>query len=229
MKLTDDLPKWIALPLRLVLYAFVMFILFNVATGVIKWRVMGNTEECISLTSKEKGALNHAKSMVQCLRLKNGFFENLLMGSVYRAIDAMPNVPKDFVGTWEASQPRCKYRHKLQENGVFISEPMSCSLSAEAFEGEWGVYDNRFIWLQNEGIVWPPDINPMDVVDKDFFLLVEKDGTRTKFSRVVETAPATPVQPAVSSIEETGRVDGELSTEEEPEHEANSIKEADGS
>lgn len=138
MKLTDDLPLWIALPLRLVLYAFVMFILFNIALAIVKGREAGNIAECAVLTSKEAGALTHARRMIQCLKQKNWFFENLHMDSIYRAVEAMPNLPNEFVGTWEASQPRCKYRHKLQENGVFISTPMDCSLSSETFTGEWG-------------------------------------------------------------------------------------------
>lgn len=184
MKLTDDLPKWVALPLRLALYAFVMFILFTVAYGIVIWRVANNSVECSDVVSSMEGGLKYAKGMVVCLRQKNGFLENLAMGSVYRAIDAMPNVPQEFVGTWDASQPRCSYRHKLGENGEFNSEPRGCSLSADIFHGVWGVYDNQLIWLPDEGVVWPPEINPMDVIDNDFFLLVEKDGSRTKFSRV---------------------------------------------
>lgn len=189
MRLTDDLPKWLALLLRLLLYTFVMFILFNIFLGFVKGRLMNNTVECSGISSSSLGGLTHAKSMVACLRNKNGFFENLLMRPVYRAIDALPSTPKELVGVWDASQPRCNYRHTLKENGEFISEPRGCSLSSDTYHGVWGTYDNQFVWLANEGVVWPPDINPIDVVDKDFFLLVEQDGSRTKFSRVTNAVP----------------------------------------
>jgi hypothetical protein len=188
VKLTEDLPKWIAWPLRLTLYVFVMFILYNITLGMVKGRAMNNAMECTNVTSAKEGSLKYAKSMVTCMRQKNGFLENLLMDSVFRAVDAMPNVPKEFVGTWAAAQPRCNYRHKLEENGEFTSEPQGCSLSSEIFHGAWGVYGNQMIWMPDNGAAWPPDINPMDVVDKDFFLLVEKDGSRTKFARVATEA-----------------------------------------
>lgn len=188
MKITDDLPRWFAWPLRLVLYVFVMFILYNVALGIVRGRLINNTAECSSVVSTKEGGLKFAKGMVTCLRQKNGFLESLLMRPVSRAIDAMPNTPGEFVGTWDASQPRCSYRHKLGENGEFTSEPRGCSLSSDVFRGTWGVYNHQMIWLSDGGRVWPPDINPIDVVDKDFFLLVEQDGTRTRFTRVADSA-----------------------------------------
>ncbi len=192
MKLTDDLPRWIAVPLRLVLYAFVMFILFNVALGFVKGSAMTNALECNGVASATPGGLAYAKSMVTCQRQRNGFLENLWMRPVFQAIDAMPNAPQEFVGTWDADQPRCSYRHTLAANGEFTSEPRGCSLSSETFHGAWGVYDNQMVWLVDGGKTWPPDINPMDVVDQDFFLLVERDGTRTRFRRVKNTDGSAP-------------------------------------
>lgn len=190
MNLNADLPKWVAWPLRLLLYAFVMFILFNIAAALVAGRVANNTAECNAVVSGNGGALSHAKAMVSCLRSRNGIFENLLMRSLYNVIDGLPNAPVEFVGVWDATQPRCHYRHTLKANGEFISEPKGCSLSADTYHGVWGVYEDKMIWLPEEGLLWPPDINDMDVVDKDFFLLVEQDGTRTKFSRVREAATA---------------------------------------
>jgi hypothetical protein len=183
MKLTDDLPKWIKWPVRTVVYAVVLFVLFNVVVAVVQGRAASHALECSDATAANAKGLKYAQDMVACLRQKNGILENLLLGSVYRTIDAMPNAPQEFVGTWDALQPRCSYRHKLEANGEFTSVPMGCSLSAETFHGVWGVHDGRMIWLADEGVVWPPDINAMDVVDRDFFLLVERDGTRTRFTR----------------------------------------------
>ncbi len=182
MKLNDDLPRWISWPVRVAFYALVLFILFNLANGVVQGRVASNTMECSAMVSASKG-MEYARAMVTCLRQKNGVLGNMAMRPVYHAIDAMPSNPGEFVGTWNSSQPRCNYRFTLQANGEFVGEPMGCTLSAETFHGAWGVYDRQMVWLYDEGNVWPPDINPMDVVDKDFFLLVEKDGSRTRFTR----------------------------------------------
>lgn len=194
--LSDDLPRWVAWPLRLALYAFVMFILFNIAQVVVMGRAANSAAECAGAISPKKGGLDYARSMVACLKKNGGFFENLVMNQIYLTVDAMPNAPKAFVGVWDASQPRCNYRHTLKESGEFISEPRGCSLSADTFYGTWGVYENQMVWLVDEGVIWPPDINQIDVVDNDFFLLVERDGTRTKFSRVKD-APASGVKEAL--------------------------------
>lgn len=203
MKLTDDLPKWIAWPLRLVLYAFVMYILFNIVLGVIKGRVINNTEECSGVVHSGSDGLEYAKGMVVCLKKKNGYLENLLLSSVFRAIETLPNAPKEYVGIWRASQPRCNYQHKLEADGRFTSEPLGCSLGSATYHGTWGVYDNQMIWLADEDGLWPPDINPIDRVDNDFFLLVEMDGTRTRFVRS-ETAAEPFIEPnsADSAINE---------------------------
>jgi hypothetical protein len=207
------LPAWISWPIRLVVYLFFLFILANVVLGIMAGRSMDNVHVCLNAIPQDEGGLKHARRMVACLEEKNSFLENWLMSSVHRTVDAM-QAPKEFVGTWIASQPRCTYRHRLEANGEFTSEPMGCSLSGDTFHGVWGVYDNKMVWLSDEGIVWPPDINQMDVVDKDFFLLVERDGTRTKFSRVSE--PALPSPPGSGSVAgsvgtvvvATGKADG---------------------
>lgn len=79
MKLNVDLPKWIAWPLRLVLYAFVMFILFSIAVSLISVRVASNAASCNGVVSIKDGALSYAKAMVTCLKNKNGIFENILI------------------------------------------------------------------------------------------------------------------------------------------------------
>lgn len=183
MKLSYDLPKWVTWPLRLVFYSLALFIIFNVVMGVVKGRLSENTEVCLQTNSVTKAGLAHAKNMVVCLREKNGILENWLMGSTYRAIDAMPNAQNEYVGIWDASQPRCAYRHKLDANGEFTSESHGCSISSATYHGAWGVYENHMMWLPDGGNSWPPDINQIDVIDENTFLLVELDGSRTKFFR----------------------------------------------
>lgn len=214
MRLTDYLPKWIAVPLRLLPYALVMFVLFKISLSVVQGRLMNNAVECAGTISSPQRGSQYVKSLVACLRDRNSYFENLLMKPVYSVVDAIPNAPKELVGVWEASQPRCTYRHTLKENGEFISEPVECILSDETFHGVWGVYDNQMVWLSDDGKIWPPDINPIDKVDQDFFLLVEQDGSRTKFSRLknIAVAPAENARAEESAKEgapdaETGNTD----------------------
>lgn len=207
MKLTDDLPKWIAWPLRLALYAFVLFVLFSIALGFVNSKVMSNAAECNDVISGAEPGLKHAKAMVTCLRKKNGLLENWLSDSVFRAVEALPYSPAEFVGTWDASQPGCNYRHKFEANGEFVSEARGCPgkfILYSPYHGVWGMYDNQLMLFPDEGVIWPPVINTVDVVDKDLFLLVEQDGSRTKFSRIMDAPSTTPVADMPFSPTNTG-------------------------
>ena len=187
MKLTDEvkIPRWIKVPVRFFAYAMVLYILYNICAAIVFFRLDSNIKACHrSMTAVKKGdALGNAKRIAECLDQQNGVLENLMMRPIHQAINALPNNPSQFVGVWNSSQPRCNYKITLKADGEFLGEPVSCTISSDRFNGTWGVFENQMIWLYERGADWPPDINAMDVVDKDFFLLVEKDGSRTKFTR----------------------------------------------
>jgi hypothetical protein len=186
MKLTNNLPWWITLPLRLALYGVGAFIVFNLVMGIFNIRTVNNLTDCSSTPFKKEGGLEYTKSMTACIRQKNGFLGNWRMRSIFRIVDALPNAPKEFVGIWDASQPNCTYRYKLEDNGKYIAELQRCSLSGilPIYRGDWGVHDNKMVWMGDNYITWPPDINPIERIDSDTFILVESNGSRTKFSRL---------------------------------------------
>jgi hypothetical protein len=187
MKRTNKLPWWISLPLRLVLYGGGAFIAFNLVMNTFNIGTVNDFMDCSDMFPQKAGGIEYTKNMAACLKQKNGFLKNWWMRSTFRAIDALPNAPKEFVGTWDASQPNCTYRYKLEENGKYSARQQQCSLSgiviSPFYSGDWGVYDNRMIWLGDNYMTWPPDINPIERIDSDTFVLVERNGSRTKFSR----------------------------------------------
>jgi hypothetical protein len=177
MSLTDNAPRWTTFLYKLVVAAFVV----SIFGSVQKCNVEGSTVDC-SRTIRVSGELEYTKSMAVCIQQKNGFLANRRMRPMFRVIEAMPNAPKEFVGTWQATRPNCIYRHELEENGRFTSVPIRC-LQNEHYQGEWGVYDGKMIWLVNGHEMWPPDINTVRWIDKDSFTLVERNGKITRFSR----------------------------------------------
>jgi hypothetical protein len=38
--------------------------------------------------------------------------------------------------------------------------------------------------LQGQGLVWPPNINPIEASSRNSCVLVERNGSQTKFSRI---------------------------------------------
>ncbi|MDR0440847.1 MAG: hypothetical protein LBI59_07670 [Candidatus Accumulibacter sp.] len=190
MKWTDNLllPWWISLPLRLALYGGGAFIAFNLIMNTFNIGSVNNQMDCSDTSSKKAKGLEYAKNMAACLKQKNGPLKNWWMRSTFRTIDALPNAPKEFVGTWDASQPGCTYRYTLEENGKYSAEQRQCHLAGigvfPSYSGDWGVHNEKMIWLDNNFMVWPPDINPIERIDGDTFILVERNGSRTEFSRL---------------------------------------------
>lgn len=192
MRLLDEVPSWIKFSMRLLIYPVALYFLYALGSGVAQMRIAGNVRECLKgATPTARGeALASAKRLSGCIEQKNTVVENFVMRPHRRAIEAMPRNPSEFVGVWKSSQPGCEYRFVLKADGQFSSRPVSCAISVETYAGYWGVFEGKMVWLYEQGHVWPPDINAMDVVDKDFFLLTERNGSRTKFTRAQDVTVA---------------------------------------
>lgn len=186
MNLNVDLPKWLAVPLRLLLYVIVIFVLFKIVQLFVMGRVAANIAQCSTSPrfQAEMEALARTKDMMACIEHQNGWLENLAIKPLRDAINAMPSNPGQFVGGWRSEQPNCEYQFELKASGEFKAEPVACAISSETYTGIWGVHDDQMLWLYDSRGPWRPDINKLDVVDEDFFLLTELDGSRTRFRRV---------------------------------------------
>lgn len=188
MGLTDEVPNWLKYSLRFIGWALALSLIGSIGYGIVRARLVYNVIDCSAGTKRVAvgQSLPHAKSLAACLDDKNGILENFMMRSIHRTLNAMPNNPAEFVGVWNSSQPRCNYRFLLKPDGQFLARPGACSISSNTYRGYWGVHENSMIWLAEEDPLWPPDINTMDYVDRDLFLLTEGDGTRTKFVRALD-------------------------------------------
>lgn len=187
MKLRDDLPSWVGWTIRTIAYGISLAIMGFALVLIARARIANNGLECMENVSVPNGpqpALLNAKAIDACLKQKSGFFANFLLRPLHQALQALPNAPCEYVGVWESSRPNCTYKITLQENGEFTAYPVQCAIGSDEYAGSWGVYDGTMIWLPNEGIVWPPDINPIVSPRADGFALIEKDGSRTSFLKI---------------------------------------------
>lgn len=134
----------------------------------------------------EYSPLKEAHNMDACLQQKSNFIEKFTLRADHKILqDLPPNVPCQYVGVWGASQSNCTYEHSLNAEGKFTSTPISCSVSSNEFFGEWRVQQNTMVWFPTEGVVWPLDINPIESVTPTSFVLVERNGSRTQFTKVL--------------------------------------------
>lgn len=184
MKSTDEMSKWITWPLRLVFYALILVIAYYMTMGILRMEYAAHAQLCFDSIKQRSDGLNFAKSMVSCIKQKSNALENFTSRPLFQLINAMPNIKSELVGEWMASQPDCNYKHTLDKNGRFVSEPMGCAISNRTYRGTWGVYKDHMVWLVDSQQLWPPDINIIDVVDPDFFLLTEQNGSQTRFTRL---------------------------------------------
>jgi len=192
MGLHDEVPRWLKYLLRSIGWALALALIYGVGYGAVRARLTNNIADCLGGAKRVATgqALPHAQRMAACLAEKNGPLENLMMRPVQQALAAMPRNPGEFVGVWQSVQPRCSYRFLLQADGQFLATPGVCSLSVATYRGYWGVHEDRMVWLTEADPLWPPDINALDYVDKDLFLLTEADGSRTKFVRAPDPTAA---------------------------------------
>lgn len=200
MRLNEEVPRWLKYLVRVIGWGLALALIGGVGYGAVSARLTNHISDCLGGARRVASgqALPHAQRMAGCLDEKNGPLENLMMRPIHEALAAMPRNPGEFVGVWQSSQPRCSYRFLLQADGQFLATPQVCSLSSATYRGYWGVHQDRMVWLSEGDPLWPPDINPLDYVDKDLFLLTEADGSRTKFMRAQDLTVAEKAQLAAA-------------------------------
>ncbi|MDP1852833.1 MAG: hypothetical protein Q8L26_01300 [Candidatus Omnitrophota bacterium] len=118
---------------------------------------------------------------------------SLLMPSSF-CQDNIESVDEMFIGTWEATVGSVRSVITIKLDGTFISKGY-CPLkeSPDILTGTWEVKDNEFIWTYNQdtilvGEAGEKDINPIQAVSKEKFVLKEMNGSITTFKRIVENS-----------------------------------------
>lgn len=201
MQPIEDVHKKNSFAARIFLYGLFLLLLLCLIYGYVQWKLREHTVECAAnpeIVNSKLSALKDAQTLEACLNQKNGFLENLFMRPLHDMLHSLPNNPAEYAGTWHSSRPECEYQITLHPNGDFNAEPIKCNISSENFTGYWGVHENSMVWISKQGRFWPPDINPIEPVNSNQFILKEENGTRTRFSRVEAVASVMPAVEAAS-------------------------------
>jgi hypothetical protein len=201
MRLRDPLSRSVSWITRIIGYSF------GAVAIAIAWYAAGSMSvasyytDCMA-TSNEWGppsqtAMQRAKALVGCVDARAGTAEALAFYPTKKLFAELPSAPCSYVGIWRSAREGSIYSITLSADGQFVADPVTSSApDARRVTGSWGVVgkeDKEFmVWLYDEGQIWPPDVNPMKNRTSAGFTLIERNGSRTDFSR---TGELTCVQP----------------------------------
>lgn len=114
--------------------------------------------------------------------------------------------PPELVGDWNAMRKGSLWRTSLMANGRFKSRPDDPNAGAST-EGEWGVTDGKISWSYTDSesriktvLAGADETSVIVKSEKDTFEVVEKDGSRTVFTR--QKPPGAPTPPAPITLPE---------------------------
>jgi hypothetical protein len=137
-------------------------------------------QECLAKSRSERHALLFAQELVSCAQAKSGTLGRRSLSQAKEMMNALPNTPCRYLGTWRASRTGAVYSITLDADSTFVAEPLE-PRNADTLTGAWGVYKDKMVWFYENGRIWPPDINPIKQQSDDVFTLVEADRSLTTF------------------------------------------------
>lgn len=131
------------------------------------------------------GALARTRGFLGCLKHRAGLLDGMSLKSISHFVEPMPLTPQAYHGNWIATRPGSRWRIELRDDGSFVAEQLQGPPTTQgvSMTGVWSVVDEHFVWLYDEGQVWPPDINPIRDAYSGSFNLREKDRSLTHYER----------------------------------------------
>ena len=196
MNLLRGVPGPIAWTMRIIGWLVGLAIIGTMAAGYGNFKLSQRVGECLgSMKASPQGsALSSAQELVACAYKRSGVLERVVLYHRRQAINSLPHVPCLYVGTWSmtrpptAQMPAVEYRITLRDDSRFIAQPVR-SPDPEVLTGSWGVHGTNMLWFYDQGLVWPPDINPIKHTNDGAFTLREREGSITSYT-LLQRAPS---------------------------------------
>lgn len=146
-------------------------------------------QQCVgeaSVKGGQQSSLFHAQRFSLCMFLKSSYLESRRLEPALRDVMALQAAPCAHVGIWKSARRRSVYRVTMQDDNTFSSQPVADfgpSRNSGGVTGYWGENDGKMVWIYDNGVFWPPDINRIEAESPDKFTLIEVNGERTEFTR----------------------------------------------
>ncbi len=94
-----------------------------------------------------------------------------------------PHIPCRFVGHWSSIQGPKLHRVTLSEDGSYRVAPLVQGARTQDYIGYWMVQSGHFVWRDRYSVS-ELDINRIESESDGVFVLIEGNGSRTRFERI---------------------------------------------
>lgn len=186
MALGGDLPSPVRFLTRLLGWGLGLLMMILIVTRIAGGGLAGHVVACSEGApgvARAADALAATQAFAACLERRSGFFERMALAPTLKMLRALPHAPCRFVGRWKSSKTAAGYEIALNGDGSFGARPWGARDGGETARGAWGVHDGRMVWLYDEGVQWPPDVNRIEIRGEHAFTLTEANGSKTDFLR----------------------------------------------
>ncbi|WP_035056455.1 hypothetical protein [Andreprevotia chitinilytica] len=177
--------RWVG---RILGYGIAGVICYALISSYVTFRIGRNLETCSmwgqDSAAKAQTPLIKAKSLAACIDRHNTLPERMFFWRTMKMLDSLPNAPCKYVGVWTSTRPGSVFRVTMDDSGAFTADLVTGRSNTESASGSWGAADGKLVWFYDEGLVWPPDANPIQDEEADRFTLVERNGVHTQFTRL---------------------------------------------
>jgi len=175
--------------LRLILWGVGIAIMIPLYRTGTAFHTIDVAQQCLGEANSrgtQPGSLFHAQRFSLCMFLKSSYLESRRLEPALLDVMSLGAAPCQYVGIWKSARSRSVYRVTMRDDSTFLSEPVTDfgpGRNGAGYSGYWGENEGRMVWLYDNGVAWPPDINRIESESPDKFTLIERNGERSEFVR----------------------------------------------
>lgn len=181
-RLNQPIPSGLSRGLRAIFYGLAAVLIAPPLIGYLGFSRMQTQEAC----------LENARA---CLDPESGLLKSVpkLAGRQPNG-QGRPHLPCRFIGNWSSRQGKQIRRIALKDDGSYTMDPLVQGGDRQnGYRGYWMAQSGHLVWRDGNG-AGELDINPIAEEDDGWFVVVEGNGTRTRFERI-EAHASTRCQP----------------------------------
>ncbi|HEY9036304.1 MAG TPA: hypothetical protein VIM96_06265 [Pseudomonadales bacterium] len=185
-RLSKPLPAYVSWITRFVAYAFALVVILVIVVSHANANLTRYAGECFAPiyqgVNHDRAALSNAKLLYACMAGQSNAAEKFMLRQTRDILALAPHAPCQYVGTWAVSRGGLQYEMTLSSDAEYtVVFPNG---EANDAAGSWSEYQGALVWFNNEGVIWPFDMNKIVDIKADQFSLLEKNKSITHFALI---------------------------------------------